>query len=207
MKKKMKLMEAVFCIAYLLFAFAASLVFLFRRSYLCALMTLMLAGGDAFHLLPRIRIALKGPGPDDAYRLGLGNLVSSITMTLFYVLLYRVMGSRYPGIAVPAFVYPATLILAAIRIVLCLLPQNDWFKRNNDKNDWHIIRNVPFILIGLLTIFYLAVCYRQYLMAILVFVSFLCYMGTVLYAKKNPRMGMLMMPKTICYIWLIALFL
>ncbi len=128
-------------------------------------------------------------------------------MTLFYVLLYRVMGSRYPGIAVPAFVYPATLILAAIRIVLCLFPQNDWFKRNNDENSWHIIRNVPFVLIGLLTIFYLAVCYRQHLMAALVFVSFLCYMGTVLYAKKNPKMGMLMMPKTICYIWLIALFL
>ncbi len=207
MKKKMKLMEAIFCIAYLLFAFAASLVFLFRKSYLCAAMTLLLAGGDAFHLLPRIRIALKGPNSEDSYQLGLGNLVSSITMTLFYVLLFRVMASRYPGVSIPAFIYPAILILAAIRIVLCLFPQNDWFKRNNEENGWHIIRNVPFVLIGLLTICYLAVCYREYLMAILVFVSFLCYMGTVLYARKNPKMGMLMMPKTLCYIWLIALFL
>ena len=44
-------------------------------------------------------------------------------------------------------------------------------------------------------------------MAILVTLSFLCYLAVVLMAGKNPKMGMLMIPKTICYIWLIAILL
>ena len=32
-------------------------------------------------------------------------------------------------------------------------------------------------------------------------------MGTVILARKDPKMGMLMIPKTLCYVWIIALFL
>lgn len=169
-------------------------------------MTFLLAGGDAFHLIPRIRIALKGQGPNDNRDLGLGNLISSITMTLFYLFLYLVMKQRYPYISVPAFIFPSMVILALIRICLCLFPHNDWFKNRNENNNWHIYRNIPFVFIGILTIFYLVFCYRQHLMAILVFLSFAFYMGTVIFARSTPKAGMLMMPKTICYIWLIVLF-
>lgn len=205
--KKMKLMEAVFCILYLLYAFTAAVIFLLRKDTLCFIMTFLLAGGDAFHLIPRISIALKGPGPHDKKNLGLGNLVSSITMTLFYVFLYLVMKEKYPDVIVPSFIFPLILIMAIVRIGLCLFPQNDWFKEQDKENSWHIYRNIPFIIIGIFTIYYLAFFYRQYLMAVLVLLSFAFYMGTVLLARKNPKMGMLMMPKTICYIWLIALFL
>ena len=41
-------------------------------------------------------------------------------------------------------------------------------------------------------------------LALLVALSFACYMGVVLYAHEKPMMGMLMIPKTICYICLIA---
>lgn len=204
---KMKLIEAVFCILYLLFAFTAAVIFLFRKDMLCSIMTFFLAGGDAFHLVPRIRIALRGPGPHDKKDLGLGNLVSSITMTLFYVFLYLVMKEKYPAVLVPSFIFPLILIMAIVRICLCLFPQNDWFRKQDKENSWHIYRNIPFIIIGIFTIYYLAFCYRQYLMAVLVLLSFIFYMGTVLFARKNPKTGMLMMPKTICYIWLIALFL
>lgn len=45
------------------------------------------------------------------------------------------------------------------------------------------------------------------LLAVLVAVSFVCYMIVVLGARKKPMLGMMMIPKTICYIWMIALFL
>ena len=60
---------------------------------------------------------------------------------------------------------------------------------------------------GAITVLYLLLWYHEWLMAVLVVVSFACYMGVVLYAHKRPAMGMLMMPKTICYIWLIVLLL
>lgn len=203
----MKKVEAVFCILYLLFAFIAGIIFLIRRSYLAAAMTFLLAGGDAFHLFPRIRISLKGEGPDDRYQLGLGNFISSITMTFFYVFLYLLLRSLHSEVKVPAFIFPLIVFLAIVRCFLCFFPQNDWFKKQNTKNNWHIYRNIPFIGIGILTVFYLSVYYKEYLMAILVCFSFLFYIGTVLFAGKNPKMGMLMIPKTICYVWLIALFL
>ena len=55
------------------------------------LMCILLGGGDAFHLIPRIIINIKGETEDKkenarrSFWLGLGNLISSITMTLFYV--------------------------------------------------------------------------------------------------------------------------
>ena len=206
-RSPMKLMEPIFCIVYLCFAFIAGIIFITRKAWLLAIMTLLLAVGDAFHLVPRIRIGFKGKGPDDDYQLGFGNMISSITMTLFYIFLYLVMKDIYKDVNPSSFIFPAILVLSAVRIILCLMPQNDWFKRNKEENKWHIYRNIPFVLVGILTIFYLIVSYHKYLMAALVFVSFVCYMGTVLYARTNPKMGMLMIPKTICYIWLIALFL
>ena len=206
-RSPMKLMEPIFCIVYLAFAFIAGIIFITRKAWLLAIMTLLLAVGDAFHLVPRIRIGFKGKGPDDDYQLGLGNMISSITMTLFYIFLYLVMKDIYKDVNPSSFIFSSILVLSAVRIILCLVPQNAWFKRNKEENKWHIYRNIPFVLIGFLTIFYLIVSYHKYLMAVLVFVSFACYMGTVLYAGTNPKMGMLMIPKTICYIWLIASFL
>ena len=54
--------------------------------------------------------------------LGIGKLVTSITMTAFYVLLYYVWRIRYKmrnGSGLSAGIF----LLAAFRIVLCLLPQ------------------------------------------------------------------------------------
>ena len=58
-----------------------------------------------------------------------------------------------------------------------------------------------------MTVIYLVALYRQWLLAVLVTVSFACYMVTVMGVKKNPKLGMMMIPKTVCYIWMIAYFL
>jgi hypothetical protein len=216
----MRIGESVFCAGYLLFALGAGMRFVMSRAGanpdfagICAAMTLLLGAGDAFHLVPRIIINIKGETDDPAARerrsfwLGLGNLVSSLTMTVFYVLLFDAMVALHgaPAPALPGVGLTRTLliVLAIVRAALCLFPQNRWFTSDGERA-WGIRRNVPFVAMGLLTVFYLVVWYQEWLLAVLVALSFACYMGVVLYAHERPMMGMLMIPKTICYIVLIA---
>lgn len=219
----MRIGESVFCAGYLLFALVAGIIFLLGRlgaypafAAVCAAMTLLLGAGDAFHLVPRILSNVQGETDDLAeqrrrtFWLGLGNLVSSITMTGFYILLFDAMALE-PSVAGKAHVGQdlvriLLLALAAVRVVLCLLPQNRWFTRDGDPV-WGIRRNIPFVAMGLVTVLYLLVWYREWLLALLVVLSFACYMGVVVYAHKRPMMGMLMIPKTLCYICLIGLLL
>lgn len=62
-----------------------------RRQYLLyGVMAVTLGCGDAFHLIPRA-VALCTTGLEDyTAALGIGKLITSITMTVFYVLLYYV---------------------------------------------------------------------------------------------------------------------
>lgn len=216
----MRIGETVFCAGYLLFAVVAGIIFLLARSgahpgyaSMCAAMTLLLGAGDAFHLVPRILANVHGETDDPAeqkrraFWLGLGNLVSSITMTIFYLLLFEAI-LRVPGAAETErigqnFVRVLLAALAVIRVVLCLFPQNNWFSREGNPK-WGIIRNVPFVAMGIVTVLYLLIWYQEWQLALLVALSFACYMGVVLYAHEKPMMGMLMIPKTICYICLIA---
>ncbi len=221
----MRIGENVFCIGYLVFALIAGIIFCTRATNtgnsfytVCAAMTLLLGGGDAFHLIPRIVINFKGETSDTeelrkrAFWLGLGNLISSITMTVFYIFLFVAMALKHEGgdlstvtseISAP---FRGLIILAIIRIILCLFPQNHWFSKDQETR-WGLYRNIPFVLIGAITVLYLVAWYQEWLLAILVTVSFACYMIVVLGAKKKPMLGMMMIPKTICYIWMIALFL
>ena len=208
MKKAMGMVENLFCAGYLLFALVAGLVFLGRGGTFysrCAVMTFLLAGGDAFHLIPRIASNLKPEWTQKQFWLGLGNLISSITMTLFYVALAYVMDSARPGV-MPRAIPMALIVLSVARVCLCAFPANRWFEDGGNQR-WRLYRNLPFLGIGILTVIYLVALYGRWLPAVLVLVSFACYMGTVMGVKKNPKLGMLMIPKTVCYIWMIALFL
>ena len=216
MKQKpmgMRIGESVFCIGYLCFVFITACIFGARGdqySRLCMLMCILLGGGDAFHLIPRIIINIKGETEDKeenakrSYWLGLGNLISSITMTLFYVLLFKVMEER-AQIQMPSMIYTSLIVLTVLRIAFCLFKQNKWFTSGDPT--WGIIRNIPFVVIGIITIIYLIAYCHAPCLAILVFFSFLCYMAVVIGTKKKPMLGMLMIPKTICYIWMIAILL
>ena len=208
MKKVMSMVENLFCAGYLLFAVTAGFIFLSRGGTLysrCAVMTFLLAGGDAFHLIPRIVSNLRPGWTGKKFWLGLGNLISSVTMTVFYVVLALVMDRFQPGL-MPKMIPLGLIFLAVIRIVLCGFPANNWFDDGGSLK-WRLYRNLPFLVIGVMTVIYLTALYRQWLLAALVVVSFACYMATVMGAKKNPRLGMMMIPKTICYIWMIAFFL
>ena len=206
--------EAVFCIAYLIFDLIAAVIFFVNAHgsqalYLFGVLTLVLGGGDAFHLVPRVIKAFRGGSPRVEWWSGLGLMVSSITMTVFYVLLFYVWKAIFPEVPYPSVLPVLIWGSAAIRVALCLFPQNNWFRAEGNLR-WGIYRNLPFAVTGLclVILFFLSGNtggYGLWTMSIAIIVSFACYFPVVLLAKKKPMVGMLMMPKTIAYIWMIAM--
>jgi hypothetical protein len=170
-------------------------------------MALLLVFGDAFHLLPRIYALWTTGMEDNAAALGFGKLITSITMTVFYVIFYHVWKERY-RIKNNLFLTSSIYLLAIIRIVLCLMPQNDWLSYNAPL-EWGIYRNIPFALLGLIIIvlFYVEAkknvdkAFRFMWLAITL--SFGFYIPVVLFADTLPIIGMLMLPKTCAYVWMI----
>lgn len=172
-------------------------------------MAVILGCGDAFHLVPRM-VALCTTGLDHyTAALGIGKLITSITMTIFYVLLYSVWKERYQ----PKHTQNLTIIvwcLAIIRIALCLFPQNAWTS-THEPLSWGIYRNIPFALLGLLMI---VLFYRSAKAAkdkafkwmwLTIVLSFAFYIPVVLFASKVPAIGMLMIPKTCAYVWIVLI--
>ena len=113
-------------------------------------MAVVLGAGDAFHLVPRA-YALCTTGLDHyTAALGLGKWITSVTMTIFYVLLYYVWRKRYQ-IQGRGGLTAAVYLLAGLRIGLCMMPQNQWLSADAPLS-WGIYRNLPFALLGLLVI-------------------------------------------------------
>lgn len=63
---------------------------------LFGIMAVVLGLGDAFHLIPRMyALATTGSFAGFVVPLGIGKWITSITMTIFYVILYEVWRKRY----------------------------------------------------------------------------------------------------------------
>ena len=118
----MKYGESAFDILYLLFAVAAG-IYLVAKSKTkvgkaLGIATLILGLGDSFHLVPRVlNYFIDG---DFSVALGVGKLITSITMTLFYVVLFYVWIVRYKDKYNVALSVTITA-LALLRVVLSLL--------------------------------------------------------------------------------------
>lgn len=214
MKRVFGRIEAVFDALYLTIATtigAYLLVSAFGNNLrlLAGLMALVLAGGDAFHLIPRIYVIFTRR--EEIFRRALvrGKQITSITMTFFYLMLWHIALALYDldFISVWTFVFYG---LALVRIVLCVLPQNRWVDRYPPIS-WGIYRNIPFFIMGLVIAFVFyrnrAVVSSFSLAWLAILLSFGFYLPVVLYANKNPKMGMLMLPKTLMYVWLLVMCL
>ena len=181
-----------------------------RRQYrLFGAMAVTLGCGDAFHLVPRA-IALCTTGLESyTAALGIGKLITSVTMTAFYVLLYYVWRSRYE-VKGRSCVTATVWVLAAARIILCLFPQNAWTSADAPLS-WGIYRNIPFLLLGALIVvlFYRSAKQKEdkpfRLLWLTVVLSFACYIPVVLFADTFPMVGMLMIPKTCAYVWTVLI--
>ena len=180
-----------------------------RQFRLFGLMAVVLGAGDAFHLIPRA-VALCTTGLEHyTVPLGLGKWITSVTMTIFYVLLYYVWRQRY-RVQGQAGLTAAVYVLAGLRIFLCMMPQNQWLSADAPLS-WGIYRNIPFALLGLLVIvlFYRSAkaqgdrAFRW--MWLTIVLSFGFYIPVVLWADAIPMIGMLMIPKTCAYVWTVLI--
>ena len=169
-------MEAIFDAAYLLFDLvAAILFFIFSKGnvlfILYGILTLTLCGGDAFHLVPRIIRAVHGSNDKIKRQLGIGLQVSSITMTVFYIMLMYIWKLTFPELKIPVIIEAIIWISAIVRIVI-----------SGNTFGYHMTRMVAAIII-----------------------SFGCYLPVTLFSKTKPKVGLLMIPKTCAYMWIIAM--
>lgn len=208
------IVETVFDIVYLCTVITLGLIMIrqgrgHRQYVLFGIMAVTLGAGDAFHLVPRA-VALCTTGLENyTFALGVGKFITSITMTIFYVLLYYVWRQRYQ-VSGKQGVTIAVYLLAALRIALCLFPQNGWTSANAPLS-WGIYRNIPFAVLGLLMI---VLFYRKAketadsgfgFMWLAITLSFGFYIPVVLWADTIPAVGALMIPKTCAYVWIVVM--
>lgn len=180
-----------------------------KQYRLFGIMAVVLGAGDSFHLVPRA-VALCTTGLDHfTTALGTGKLITSITMTIFYIILYYVWRIRYQingqtGITITVY------LLSILRIILCLFPQNGWLSANASFS-WGIYRNIPFALLGLLIIVLFYNSAKEHndsqfkYMWLTIVLSFGFYIPVVLWADTIPMIGMLMIPKTCAYVWTVLI--
>ncbi|MDD7260379.1 MAG: hypothetical protein PUH34_09290 [Eubacteriales bacterium] len=208
------IMETLFDAVYLMTVITLGIIMVkrsggSRQFRLFGLMAIVLGFGDAFHLVPRA-VALCTTGLENyTVALGAGKLITSVTMTVFYVLLYYVWRSRYE-IQGKKEITAAVYVLSALRVLLCLMPQNRWLSADTPLS-WGIYRNIPFALLGLLIIllFYRSAKEREdrafRWMWLTIVLSFGFYIPVVLWADSMPLIGMLMIPKTCAYVWTVLI--
>lgn len=180
-----------------------------KQYRLFGVMAVVLGAGDSFHLVPRA-LALCTTGLENfTVALGIGKLITSMTMTIFYIILYYVWRIRYKVNGqnqLTVFVY----LLAALRMILCLFPQNEWLSAASPLL-WGIYRNIPFALLGLLIILLFYKSAKEHgdlpfkYMWLTIVLSFGFYIPVVLWADIIPLIGMLMIPKTCAYVWTVLI--
>lgn len=204
------IVETLFDAVYLIAVLTIGMIMIAKsgsnKEYrLFGIMAVVLGAGDSFHLIPRA-LALCTTGLDHfTAALGAGKLVTSITMTVFYVLLYYVWRIRY-RIGRQRNLTVMVYALSALRIVLCLFPQNQWLSATGSFA-WGIYRNIPFALLGLLVIVLFYKSAKEHKdeefkhMWLTIVLSFGFYIPVVLWADRIPMIGMLMIPKTCAYVW------
>ncbi|MBQ7247550.1 MAG: hypothetical protein IJS22_05625 [Lachnospiraceae bacterium] len=206
----MKYGESAFDILYLLTAVVLGVAMLVRAKNrtgrLMGTAALVLGLGDAFHLVPRVmNYFAEG---DFTAALGIGKLVTSLTMTVFYVFMYYIWLGYYRKERDRTLTV-CIWALTVLRFGLCAFPQNGWLANENGML-WGILRNVPFVLLGILIVllYYKKRNADRRFRHIWLYVtlSFLFYIPVAVFAGALPILGMLMLPKTVCYVLLLFTF-
>jgi hypothetical protein len=134
---------------------------------------------------------------------GLGTLMTSVTVTLFYVLLLDLWRVRYHKHY--AWFQLILLAFAAVRLLLMFPAANQW-NSVVPPQPWSFIRNTPLLVLGLGVAFLFirdgrAAKERAFTwIGIMILVSYACYLPVILFVQLIPAVGMLMIPKTLAYV-------
>lgn len=148
----MKWGESSFDIAYLIIAVVLGIMMISKSKNklgkMMGITTLVLGCGDAFHLVPRVLNYFVDY--DWTMYLGVGKLVTSITMTIFYIFMYYIYLENYK-VKENKIVTYSVWGLSILRVILCLFPQNNWLT-DSSTLFWDILRNIPFTILGCLIV-------------------------------------------------------
>lgn len=133
--------------------------------------------------------------------IGLGVLSTSITVTIFYLLLLRAWQQRFEHTA--SWPMTAAVVLVLVRLALMFPAQNEWNSIVSPQ-PWSMIRNIPMIGLGaIVAAFFLKDGRRDRLfwkIGWAVIISFAFYIPVILWVERYPMIGMLMIPKTMAYL-------
>ena len=208
------IMETLFDAFYLVGVITIGMIMILkgkdkREFKLFGIMAVVLGLGDSFHLIPRSYALLTTGLEANAAALGIGKLITSITMTIFYVILYHIWRQRYNIKGRKGLTF-SIYILSIIRIGLCFFPQNDWLNYNAPVL-WGIYRNIPFAIMGLIIIWIFYSEVKKHddnnfkFMWLAIVLSFGFYIPVVLWGNTIPLIGILMIPKTLAYVWVVIM--
>lgn len=205
--------ETIFDIVYLLSVISLGIIMI-RKSKgreeirLLGLMAVVLGLGDAFHLVPRAYALCTNGLENHVVALGVGKLITSITMTVFYFILYKIWCLRYDVDMEKTGLTKTIYSLVLLRVVLCLLPQNQWTSATPSLT-FDILRNIPFAILGIVIIVIFYKKSREHNdhafknMWLAIVLSFAFYIPVVLFSGVFPPIGALMIPKTCAYVWIV----
>ncbi|UYP48143.1 hypothetical protein NEF87_004428 [Candidatus Lokiarchaeum ossiferum] len=147
---------------------------------------------------------------DDIWLNGFGVvalIITSIFMSAYYLgLLFFTIyeyGSRKIELK-----HVIILLFFVVRVILSLLPQNNYAVESSSPTAVRNTSNVFFSIFGILTLLlFLSESQKRNLKADIIFknvviagiISFACYIGHLILYPINPIFGMLMLPKSIAY--------
>ncbi|MCA9975478.1 MAG: hypothetical protein KC413_06995, partial [Anaerolineales bacterium] len=138
---------------------------------------------------------------------GLGALATSITVTLFYVLVLVIWHERFNQ---PYGWFGGLLFAAAaIRFLIMLSPNNEW-NSVVPPQPWSLYRNLPLMVQGLGAAYLIlrdatigdgrAARDRTFTwVGLMILTSYAFYMPVIFLVQQYPLVGMLMIPKTMAY--------
>jgi len=140
---------------------------------------------------------------------GLGTLLTAVTVTFFYMLVLVVWKRRFDK----SYGWWGLWLFGAavIRLVVMVFPQNDW-NSTVTPWPWSLYRNIPLLIQGLGVAYLIlrdasAARDRTFTwVGIMILVSYAFYTPVILFARQVPILGTLMIPKTLAYVaiaWLV----
>lgn len=188
-----------------------------RCAYLMMLAFFFLGLGDIGHVGFRL-VAFALGGLETSVQLfgcelliaPMGALATAVTFTFFYIIMLMIWKDRFKKEYGPLALFGFALAVARFLIMACA--ENNW-NSLEITYDWAIYRNVPLMLMQLI-----AACLfmrdglarkdRLFIwIAVLIFVSFACYVPVIFLWHRFPLIAMLMIPKTIAYLVIAVLAL
>ncbi len=200
---------------YLIFQYIFAikiLAFLNRTKKYCKADKMMLFGigslifGDTIHLIYLYINYIK----NDIWLNGFGMIalaITSVFMTVYYLGLLFFIVHEYQNGKVTRNHY-IILIFFIIRIILAVLPQNNYAIESEIPTLVRTFSNVSFCIFGFLTLLLFNQEIRKRMLkgdsilkgvVIAGIISFTCYVGHLILYPINPIFGMLMLPKSIAY--------